>query len=510
MKRSVAVTGKPCGRDCSRYGGVARRVIEYPMLDSAIVSRSLGTASEPVLGRPLGESSPREGSQRPKSFLVLMVVAAILGGALRVWAIAAIPTVPRSDFSSYLQRGINIRERGRYEVWPGHANAFFPPGYPLVLAASFAFTDNYVVAAKAVNCLLGVMSVVLVGLLGRRLGGERTGALAAFILALYPRSILECCLIASENLFTPLLLVFVLSVASGLAKPRALAICAGAGVIRGMRTAARIVARYLGLLWPISALALRRRPLRALALEAVILIGVQHAILLPWAFWNLKWQGKFTFATSIGAVALLEANSDAATGQWFDWQRIIEAQVPGAMQLSPHDLDSLVFRESLRWIRAHPGKAMAGYVRRFGDLFAHDAYAAGWAIFGGAAPPSPNSQVLPGEHVLNRHVLAVKRTLELPSWVLLLAAGGGLIWLLPKALARRQPGLSDVTTVVIAGAAAYQVFLIPIFIMLARYRWPVEDLLVPFAAAVFAGLVGSVRTCVRHRRDRGGTQGLHS
>jgi hypothetical protein len=94
--------------------------------------------------------------------------------------------------------------------------------------------------------------------------------------------------------------------------------------------------------------------------------------------------------------------------------------------------------------------------------------------------------------------------------VLLLAAGGGLIWLLPKALARRQPGLSDVTTVVIAGAAAYQVFLIPIFIMLARYRWPVEDLLVPFAAAVFAGLVGSVRTFVRHRRDRGGTQGLHS
>src|SRR5208337_3508367 len=99
----------------------------------------------------------------------------------------------------------------------------------------------------------------LVGLLGRRMGGEQVGAVAAFILALYPRSILVCCLIASENLFTPLLLVFVLLVASGVARPRAFAIATGAGVLLGMITGTRIVARYLGLLWPFSALALRRR-----------------------------------------------------------------------------------------------------------------------------------------------------------------------------------------------------------------------------------------------------------
>lgn len=475
------------------------------MLASATMDLSFNRASEPTYARRAGETLACERSRRSKTFLSLIVVAVLLGGALRVWAIIAIPTVPVSDFWSYLHRGINLHERGRYEGTPGHADAYFPPGYPLLLAASFSLTDTYLVAAKAVNCMLGAASIVLVGLLGRRLGGERAGALAAFMLALYPRSILVCCLIASENLFTPLLLVFVLLVASGLAKPRALGIAAGAGVILGMLTGTRIVARYLGLLWPFSGVALRRRPFRTVALETILIVVMQHVVLLPWALWNLHTLGKFTFSTSITGVALFEANSDAATGEWFDWREAIEARVPGATKLGQHDLNSLLFRESERWIRAHPGEALAGYVRRFGDLFAHNAHAAYWAIFGTESPPFPETQVLPGEHLLKRHVDAVTWTLELPSWALLLAAGGGLMWLLPKALAGRQPGLGGATVVAIFGAAAYQVLLIPIFITVARYRWPLEDLLVPVAAATLVGFAAYVRTAVRNRRGRGVT-----
>ena len=412
--------------------------------------------------------------------------------------------MPVSDFWSYLHRGISLHERGRYEIWPGHFNAFFPPGYPLLLAASFALTDRHLIAAKTVNCVLGAASIVLVGLLGRRLRGEKVGALSAFILALYPRSILMCCLVASENLFTPLLLAFVLLVASGLAKRPALTIAAGAGAILGMLTGVRMVAHYLGALWPFAALIVRRRPLRTVALETILLIGVQHAVLLPWAFWNLKWQGKFTFSTSIGAVALFEANSDAANGQWFDWQQAIEARVPGSTKLSPHDLDSLMFRESVRWIRAHPGRALAGYASRFGDLFAHDAHVADWAIFGAGSPPFPATRVLPDEHVLKRHPVAVKRILELPSWVLLLLAGGGVIWLLPKALAGGHAGLQSVTFVALSGAAAYQVSLIPIFFVVARYRWPLEDLLLPVAAAALTGFLASARPFLHCRRGHGG------
>ncbi len=433
---------------------------------------------------------------------MLLVAAVLLGVALRVGAVVCVPTQPVSDFWSYLHRAISLHERGRYEIWPGHANAFFPPGYPLLLAASFTLTDDYLPAAKAVNCLLGGAAILLVGLLGRRLGGEGVGALSAFCLALYPRSILVCCLTASENLFTPLLLAFVLLVARGLATRRAVGRAAAAGAMLGLLTATRIVARYLGLLWPIAALTLRRRPLRTLALETVVVIAVQHAVLLPWALWNLKWQGKFTFSTSIGAVALYEANSDTATGGWFDWERAIEAQVPGATKLAPHDLDALLLRQSVRWIRTHPGRALAGYLERCRGLFAHDAHAADWAIFGAGSPPFPSAQVLPGDHVLKRHPVAVRAALELPSWILLLAAGGGLAWLLPKALMAGQCGPAATTLVALAGAAAYQVVLIPIFIVVTRYRWPLEDLLLPVAATALTGLALGARTFLRARRLR--------
>ena len=457
-------------------------------------------------GQGAGGAPIRERSQASKTFLVLLVVVVFLGGALRVWAIIAIPTVPVSDFWSYLHRGINLYERGRYEDTPGRPDASFPPGYPLLLAASFFLVDKYLVSAKVINCLLGAASIALVGLLGRRLGGERVGAIASVMLALYPRSILVCCLIASENLFTPLLLVFVLLVAGGLAKPRAFAIATGAGVVLGMLTGTRIVARYLGLLWPCSAVALRRRPLRTVLVESILVVAMQHSVLLPWAFWNLRTLGKFTFSTSISAVALYEANSDAATGEWFDWPEVIEARVPGASKLGQHEMNSLLFRESARWIRSHPGQALAGYVKRVGDLFAHDSQAASWAIFAAGSPPFPETDVLRSDHPLKEHEKAVAGTLELPSWTLLLAAGGGLIWRLPMFLAARHPGLGEATLAGILGAAAYQVLLVPVFVTVTRYRWPLEDLLVPVAAAAISDMAAFVVAAVRSGRFSGGTR----
>jgi 4-amino-4-deoxy-L-arabinose transferase-like glycosyltransferase len=447
--------------------------------------------------QPSRGSSPPGRKGPSRAFVALVLAAALLGVGLRLWAVLAIPTVPVSDFWSYLHRAISLHEVGLYEPKPGQPNAFFPPGYPLLLAASFAVSHDYLLAAKVVNCLLGAASIILAGLLGRRLGGEKAGVVAAFILALYPRSILVCCLVASENLFTPLLLGFVLLVGRGLAGRRALTWAAMAGVVLGVLTGTRIVARYLGLIWPFAALVLRRRPLRTVALETVILIAVQHTVLLPWAFWNLRWQAKFTFATSIGGVALFEANSNAATGEWFEWRHVIEARVPGAMRLPPFDLDALLFRESFRWIEAHPGKAVAGYVRRFAVLFAHDAHAADWAIFGSGSPPEPPTDVLPGAHALKRHPTAVKWVLEWPSWVLLLASAGGVVWLLAGMLKATQPGLREATFAAVSSAAAYQVVLVPIFITLPRYRWPIEDLLVPVAAAALCGLGALIRTLAR-------------
>src|SRR5215210_4213427 len=58
-----------------------------------------------------------------------------------------------------------------------------PPLYPLVLSiSSWLGLDSYT-AHRVLSCLLGAAAVVLIGLIGRRVGGVRTGLVAAAIAA---------------------------------------------------------------------------------------------------------------------------------------------------------------------------------------------------------------------------------------------------------------------------------------------------------------------------------------
>src|SRR5204862_6489197 len=68
----------------------------------------------------------------------------------------------------------------------GVATAAHPPLYPTVLAGlSFLGLDG-VLAHRALGAFLGGATIVLVALIGRRVGGERVGLAAAGIAALYP------------------------------------------------------------------------------------------------------------------------------------------------------------------------------------------------------------------------------------------------------------------------------------------------------------------------------------
>src|SRR5881227_2041712 len=72
-------------------------------------------------------------------------------------------------------------------VSPAHVpTADKPPLYPLLLAVPSLVGWKSLVAHRVVSCLMGAALVALVGLLGRRVGGERVGLLAAVIAAAYP------------------------------------------------------------------------------------------------------------------------------------------------------------------------------------------------------------------------------------------------------------------------------------------------------------------------------------
>src|SRR3954447_20030341 len=85
-----------------------------------------------------------------------------------------------------------------------------PPLYPAVLALpSWVGLDSYA-AHRVVSCLLGAAAVVLIGMLGRRVGGPRIGLVAAALAAIYPALWMLDSSLRSESLYLPLVALVLL------------------------------------------------------------------------------------------------------------------------------------------------------------------------------------------------------------------------------------------------------------------------------------------------------------
>jgi 4-amino-4-deoxy-L-arabinose transferase-like glycosyltransferase len=85
-----------------------------------------------------------------------------------------------------------------------------PPLYPLVLALPSSLGLDSYAAHRVVSCLLGAAAVVLIGLLGRRVGGPRVGLIAAGLTATYPALWMLDASLRSESLYLPLIALVLL------------------------------------------------------------------------------------------------------------------------------------------------------------------------------------------------------------------------------------------------------------------------------------------------------------
>jgi 4-amino-4-deoxy-L-arabinose transferase-like glycosyltransferase len=91
---------------------------------------------------------------------------------------------------------VQWRNTGRFV-----ATSFHPPLYPMVLSVSsfLGFTGYF--AHRVVSCLIGSAVVVVLGLVGRRLGGNLAGLIAAGLAAAYPNLWMVDGILFPEGLF---------------------------------------------------------------------------------------------------------------------------------------------------------------------------------------------------------------------------------------------------------------------------------------------------------------------
>ena len=150
--------------------------------------------------------------------LLPVTLIALAAGVSRLAWVAIVKAQPVSDFLFYYRGAVNIATGAGYSI-RDHATAFFPVGYPALLAGVFKVAGTDTAVMKLTNVALWVVAAVLAYVLGKQVAGRTAGIVAGAIVACYPEYIVYSGLGASENLMVPLLLGTVVVLAGAAPRP---------------------------------------------------------------------------------------------------------------------------------------------------------------------------------------------------------------------------------------------------------------------------------------------------
>jgi 4-amino-4-deoxy-L-arabinose transferase-like glycosyltransferase len=119
--------------------------------------------------------------------LILLALIAVLGLGVRAYSVVRPVANPADDSHAYYALSKALYEEGSYGGPSFENSSDWSPGAPLLYAAGFYATGGAREGtARIVEALLGVAAILVVFLLGERLGGRWVGLLAAFAVAVYP------------------------------------------------------------------------------------------------------------------------------------------------------------------------------------------------------------------------------------------------------------------------------------------------------------------------------------
>jgi 4-amino-4-deoxy-L-arabinose transferase-like glycosyltransferase len=389
------------------------------------------------------------------------ILAAIVLGALTVRVGFVLTREDRYYFPDSLQyAGIakNLLARGDLSYDDDH-RACRGPGYPVFLAGCFALFGESRPAVRLVQAVIGAATCLIVFALARVLFGEAAGLLAAAFTALYPFFVFYAALELSETLFITALAGAVLLMQL-VERGRWWLVAAGvaAGITILIRPSALLLMPVLGAAWAL------RRPVRRHAFEAVVVVLIAWACVVPWTWRNYRVFGHFVPMTLTTGESLYEANSPYATGgpamDIIPWHA-------EAKRLTEYERDRYYQRLATDWIRANPGgflRLAAVKIGRFWNVVPNDV-----------------------KH-RSRPLMAISVLGYVP--VMLLAVGGMVVF------RRRWRELA-----LLLAPAAYFSVLHAVFVGSIRYREPVMPFLIVLAGVGAAAMLSWLRV-VKSPRGR--------
>jgi 4-amino-4-deoxy-L-arabinose transferase-like glycosyltransferase len=307
----------------------------------------------------------------------LVAILAVALGARLAWALyateePAFPLLGGGDAFSYYVSGRELAAGQGYVSFAIRLSdevsvptAYFPIGYPAILAGLFWFVrhtpvpDNLPLAGTLLNVAFGTLSVGLVFVIARRIFRTPVGLVAAGITAVFPNLVFYTATLQLETafIFLALAAVAVLVTHDWATGPPGRARLLAFGIVLGLSALVRpfslpflagLVAAVLvaGYGW--------RRAAVALAWVAVALV----VVLTPWTIRNLvRIDAPVVFSTNMGDTLCQDRSLDS-TGKFSFAPHCLEGYEDVPLEELEVQRNSENTRRAIEFVREHPGKEL--------------------------------------------------------------------------------------------------------------------------------------------------------
>jgi len=332
-----------------------------------------------------------------------------------------------------------------------YPSALHPPLWPFALSVSSLLGGTGFTAHRLVGCLAGAVTVFLVGLIARRVGGERVGLIAAGLAAIYPVLIAADSSLMSEGLYGTMVAAVLLAALRAVERPTV-----GRIAVLGGATGLAILTRGEALLFvPLLLLPLAwRGGKRARVTRLAAALAAVMVVVAPWTVRNWIQFDRPVLVSTNDATVVAGANCrlvyrGPAIGLWdIDCISKVDRALDEAEQTARWR------REGVRYARENAGRLVAVVPARVLRT---------WGLY---QPAKGAEQSEGGARWMKRAATA--------SYYLVAAAALAGAWVLRRRGATLLVLLTPVLVVTLSSAASFG---------LPRFREAAEIALVVLAAA---------------------------
>ena len=190
------------------------------------------------------------------------------------------------------------------------ATAFRPPLYPGFLAVVVSWIGESRQTLQLAGVATGTVSVLAIGVLGRRVGGSRVGIVAAALAAASPALIGFDASLMSETLYVPIVAGLLLMMYAAIDRPTPLR-WLGVGALCGLGALTRGDAVVLFAVLVVPSILVLRRPWKSRLVFVVAALAGVAVLVSPWIARNQSELGRPTLATLDAGTALAGTNCPA-------------------------------------------------------------------------------------------------------------------------------------------------------------------------------------------------------